>query len=226
MQLISLGYLLFVVIGLFCYYILPKKFQPTILFIMSIFFYCSYNISLVGYIIVTILSTYIAANKIEGKDKNDKNKKRILQLVLIINFGMLASVKYTDLLVPIGISFYTFQTTGYLLDVYWKKEKAEKSISRYALFASFFPQIIQGPISKYKQLSGELFREHTYKGDVIESGILLIVWGFFKKIVIADTMAVAVSSVYDTPNYFGASIVMGVLCYCAQLYCDFSRISV
>lgn len=222
MQLTSLGYLIFIVWGLVCYYLLPKKYQPGILFVMSVLFYCSYNISLIGYIIATIISTYVAANIIEGKEKHDKNKKRILQLALVFNFGMLACVKYTDLLIPIGISFYTFQTTGYLLDVYWKKEKAEKNLFRYALFASFFPQIIQGPISKYKQLSVELYREHTFQGEKIESGILLIIWGFFKKIVIADTMAVAVSSVYDTPDYYGVSIIVGVLCYCAQLYCDFS----
>ena len=165
---------------------------------------------------------------------------------LICNFGLLGIVKYTNffaeninrlfnsfntgtqipvvtLLVPIGISFYTFQATGYLLDVYWKKDKAEKNIFKLALFISFFPQIIQGPISKHKQLATQFETPHKFDLTNIQYGLQLIIWGFFKKIVIADTAAVAVMSVLgDIPSMKGITVVIGILCYCVQLYCDFS----
>lgn len=245
MQLTSLGFLLFVLIGLILYYLLPKKVQPVILLFMSMFFYCSYDVRMVLYILCTMLTTFFAAKKIEELDRKDSNRKKILQLTLFFNFGLLAFVKYTEfvlgnlsgiadylhvdltipgiqILAPIGISFYTFQATGYILDVYWKKDRAEIIFWKYALFVSFFPQIIQGPISKHKQLSNELFLPHSLNTENIEAGMLLILWGFFKKMIIADTMAVAVSSVYDTNSYYGIAVIAGVLCYCAQLYCDFS----
>lgn len=245
MQLTSLGFILFILIGLILYYTLPKKMQPIVLLVMSMIFYCSYDVRMLLYILCTMVTTFWGACKISKLDRKDHNRKRILQLVLLINFGILAFVKYTEfvldnlgniadylhidfsipgiqILAPIGISFYTFQATGYILDVYWKKTDAEKVFWKYALFVSFFPQIIQGPISKHKQLSKELFMPHSLNAENIEAGILLILWGFFKKMIIADTMAVAVSSVYDTGKYYGIAVIVGVLCYCAQLYCDFS----
>ncbi len=245
MQLTSLGFLLFILIGLIIYYVLPKRMQPIVLLIMSTIFYCSYDVGMVIYILCTMITTFLAAKKIAVLDRKDGKRKRILQLALLINFGLLAFIKYTEFLIgningiadglglgfaipgieilaPIGISFYTFQATGYVLDVYWKRDTAEESFWKYALFVSFFPQIIQGPISKHKQLSGELFKEHVFGFENIQHGTLLILWGFFKKMVIADTMAVAVSSVYDTNEYYGIAVIAGVLAYCAQLYCDFS----
>lgn len=245
MELTSLGFILFVLMGLLWYYFLPEKFQPIVLLIMSMLFYCSYNPMAVIYILGTIIMTFLAAKKIALLDRKDRNRKRILQFVLLFNFGLLGFVKYiefvidningitnglqlgftipgVEILAPLGISFYTFQATGYVLDVYWKRDTAEETFWKYALFVSFFPQIIQGPISKHKQLSDELCREHIFVFDNIRQGTLLILWGYFKKMVIADTMAVAVSSVYDTNEYYGIAVIAGVLAYCAQLYCDFS----
>ena len=122
-----------------------------------------------------------------------------------------------------GISFYTFQATGYLLDVYWKKDKAEKNIFKLALFISFFPQIIQGPISKHKQLAAQFEEVHKFDLTNIQYGLQLILWGLFKKIVIADTAAVAVAVVLnDIPAAKGIAVICGIFCYCIQLYCDFS----
>ena len=176
MQLTSLGFLLFILIGFILYYVLPKRAQPVILLFMSILFYCSYDVKMIFYIIVTSLTTFFAAQKLEALERKDCRRKKLLQLTLLINFGLLAFVKYTEfvfdninvitdtfhinvsipgiqILAPIGISFYTFQATGYILDVYWKKDNAETVFWKYALFVSFFPQIIQGPISKHKQLA-------------------------------------------------------------------------
>lgn len=245
MQLTSLGFLLFILIGMILYYMCPKRIQPIILLVMSAIFYCSYDAGMVIYILCTMITTFFAAKKIAVMERGDIKRKRILQLSLLINFGLLGFVKYTEfvieningiadglqlgftipgieILAPIGISFYTFQATGYMLDVYWKRDTVEESFWKYALFVSFFPQIIQGPISKHKQLSAELCKEHVFDFENIQHGTLLILWGFFKKMVIADTMAVAVSSVYDTNEYYGIAVIAGVLAYCAQLYCDFS----
>lgn len=128
-----------------------------------------------------------------------------------------------SILVPVGISFYTFQATGYLLDVYWKRDKAEKNIFKLALFISFFPQIIQGPISKHKQLAIQFEQEHKFDLTNIQYALQLVLWGFFKKIVIADTAAVAVTTVLsDISGARGLVVIIGILCYCIQLYCDFS----
>ncbi len=245
MQLISLGFLIFIFIGVLLYYLISKKFQPFLLLFMSAIFYCSYRLSAVIYILVTILTTYIAAIKLEEMDKKSKKRKIVLLITLMINFGMLAFIKYTSfavdnfnglfkqfhwnillpgisILAPIGISFYTFQVVGYLLDVYWGRDKAERTLWKHALFVSFFPQIIQGPISKHNDLQEKLFAGHHFQYLNIKYGILLMIWGFFKKMIIADTLAVAVHNVYDVQNSYGVSVIVGILCYCMQLYCDFS----
>lgn len=246
MSLTSLGFLLFVGFGVFLYYVLPKKMQSMILLLFSIIFYCSFGFTTIFYIICTTISIYIAAQKIEVLEKSNKNRRRILQIALFFNFGLLAFVKYTNFLIdnvdsflsglqigyqipgmqillPLGISFYTFQTTGYLLDVYWKRDKAEKKLFNFALFATFFPQMIQGPISKHKDLATQLNSVHSFDFYNIKYGIQLIIWGFFKKLVIADTIGVASKEVFTNPTqYTGLAVVTGVLSYCIQLYCDFS----
>ena len=246
MQLSSLGFLIFMAVGLCFYYILPQKNQWKVLFIMNIIFYCSFGLSTVGYIVLASLVTFFAARYIESRKRGDSKKKRILQCALILDFGLLAFVKYTDfliininkiftlgkigyaipgmkILVPIGISFYTFQIVGYLLDVYWGKEKAENNFARFFLFASFFPQIMQGPISKHKQLANQFTTLHAFEEKNIGTGILLVLWGFFKKLVIADTAAVAVNYVFqDVQKAYGINVIVAILCYCIQLYCDFS----
>lgn len=244
MSLTSLGFFIFLTILVFLYYLFPKKQQWVILF-ANIYFYLSFGIQTVGYIICSIITVFYAARKLEGMEKG-KQKKRLLQITLLINFGLLAFVKYTnffleninaflnrisvvhsdfmlDILVPIGISFYTFQITGYLLDVYWKRDQAEQNIWRFASFVSFFPQMIQGPISKHKDLAPQLNQSHTFQIQNIKFGTQLMIWGLFKKIVIADTIGVAASEVLNHPElYTGMAVVVGILAYCMQLYCDFS----
>jgi len=196
---------------------------------------------------------YLAENKAslsrdEKKAYKEKIKKvqlRWLLLCLAINLGILAVLKYTNfaianvntirdlfgageisfvsLALPMGISFYTFQTVGYMVDVYRGKYAAEKNILRLALFVSFFPQLIQGPISRFDDLSQSLFKEHAFDGRTVAYGLERILWGFFKKVVIADRIIAGVNTIIKDPNqYQGVYVLIGMLFYAIQLYADFT----
>lgn len=164
-----------------------------------------------------------------------RRERIVLLCTLLLNFGALATVKYAspvlalagmkplNLLLPLGISFYTFQSTGYLIDVYNGKTAPQRSLLRFALFVSFFPQLIQGPIGRYDQLAPQLEAPHRFDLDGFERGLLLMLWGFFKKKVIADRALPLVSGVFSAPDsYGGAMIVLAVLGYSLQQYADFS----
>ncbi len=180
------------------------------------------------------------------KNKAKRKKQIFFWSVLIINVGILAFLKYinfiignlngiltsfqvgelpqfSDLILPLGISFYTFQSLGYLIDVYWGKVKPERNLFKFALFVSFFPQIIQGPIGRYDHLSKQLYSEHKFDIEMLEKAGLLILWGYFKKLVIANRSLFIVNSIFEHPgSYGGALTVFGVLIYSIQQYADFS----
>lgn len=171
---------------------------------------------------------------------------RALLVGLFINLGILATVKYTnfaiynvnlvlhaigrerqfdflDIALPMGISFYTFQALGYLIDVYRGTSKAEKNPARFALFVSFFPQLVQGPISRWKDLSETLYGEHSFDAKTVSFGLQRILWGFFKKLVIADRILVGVNEIVKNPeNYGGAWVFVGMMFYALELYADFT----
>ena len=179
------------------------------------------------------------------KNKMKKKKWHILLLCLIFNLGILSVTKYTnfvinninsflsgdsklslvDMIVPMGISFYTFQTMGYIIDVYRDKQKVEKNPFKLALFVSFFPQLVQGPISRFGDLSQTLFGPHKFEGKSFSYGLMRILWGYFKKMVIADRLIVAVKVLIDADNaaaYSGTYVFVAMLFYAFQLYCDFT----
>lgn len=140
-------------------------------------------------------------------------------------FGKSARIKAPDLLLPMGISFYTLQAAGYLLDVYWERGEAQRSFPRFLLFVSFFPQLIQGPISRYDQLSETLYGPHPFRWEAVSFGLQRVLWGFFKKLVVADTFRVLVLSSTtdaDTAVYTGFWVFFGILVYSVQLYADFT----
>ncbi|MEG1661540.1 MAG: MBOAT family protein, partial [Clostridiales bacterium] len=177
-----------------------------------------------------------------------KQKRRVLfWLVIVFNFGILAVLKYSNfvlinisnlvasvtnematftplhLLLPLGISFYTFQSMGYLIDVYNNKYKADTNWAKFALFVSFFPQIIQGPIGRHDQLAGQFYTPKSFDWNRFEQAALLMLWGYFKKMVIADTAVILVNQVFDNAySYSGTTIVVAVLFYSIQQYADFS----
>ncbi len=195
---------------------------------------------------------YVEANratleKAERKAYRAAEKKkrfRILVLGLVLGFGMLAVLKYTafvlngvnsllgafdaktlripQLLLPLGISFYTFQSMGYLIDVYRKKVRAEQSLPKFALFVSYFPQLIQGPISRFGELGTQLTAPHAFDGFHFRAGLGRVTWGFFKKLVVADTAMVAVKELSLGMGYTGAYVVLLLLLYSVEIYADFT----
>lgn len=175
-----------------------------------------------------------------------KKKKKILLAAVLFNFGILAVLKYSgfvggninavlsglslgasvpvyDFLLPLGISFYTFQSIGYLIDVYREKQVAERNLAKVALFLSFFPQMVQGPISRFNQLAEQLYRPNEFSYERTKYGVQLMLWGAFKKLVIADRARVIVDAIFGFPETFtGTYVALGALIYCVQLYGDFS----
>jgi len=184
--------------------------------------------------------------KKEFKAKNKKTKKTYVTLCILFNIGILFVLKYANffasnfvglvnlfganlspvvikLILPLGISFYSFQAVGYLLDVYWGKNKAEKNIFKLALFISFFPQIIQGPISRYSELAPQFTEEKSFDYDRLISGITRILWGLLKKLVIADALATIVNTGFDkVVELNGLQTWVTILAYLIQDYMDFS----
>ena len=248
MSLISMEFLIFVTVAVIGYYLIPRKYQWLWLLVFSYIYYASSGIRILFFLVFTTFTTYGAGmlmERISGEDVEKKEikrkKKKVLVLCLILNFGMLAVLKYTNfvienvnalfhtgisfrkLLLPLGISFYTFQSMGYILDVYWGKCKAEKSLLRFALFVSFFPQLLQGPIGRYNRLAEQLYKEHSFNLQKTQYALQLILWGFFKKLVLADRAATVVNQVFQNyTQYSGITNIVAVLMYSIQLYMDFS----
>lgn len=172
-----------------------------------------------------------------------RKKQLVVFLATTANFGLLYVLKYwnftasalgsltggavalpqLDLLMPLGVSFYMFQSVGYVVDCYRGKYAPERNAAKYALFTSFFPQVIQGPISRFDQLGHQLTAQRPFDADQLKYGIQLVMWGYLKKLVIADRAAIVVNTVFGAPDaYSGSIIALSVLFYCIQLYCDFS----
>lgn len=180
------------------------------------------------------------------KETQKTKRRRLLVLSILINIGMLAVVKYTnftinninsvfklvgadchlsfiDIVVPMGISYYIFQTVGYSIDVYRGKSKACTNPFKFALFASFFPQLVQGPISRYDDLAPQLFESKKFDFKVTSFGLQRILWGFFKKLVVADRLLTAVTTIISKNDvYSGVYVLIGMLFYAIELYCDFT----
>lgn len=179
------------------------------------------------------------------KAEMNRRKKRWMLLCLLFNLGILAVLKYTNfiidnintvwgssqraslpylrLVVPLGISFYTFQAVSYLLDVYWNKVKPQHNFFKFTLYVSFFPQLIQGPISRYGDMAPSLYAEHDWDWRQVRFGLERILWGYFKKLVIADRIGVAVGMLMSDPDYYtGVFVFVGMLFYAVQLYADFT----
>ena len=170
-----------------------------------------------------------------------KRKKWLVFLGLILNFGILGYFKYSNfiivnidalfdasiptstLLVPMGISFYTFQSTAYLIDVYRGKFAADRNLAKFALFTSFFPQIVQGPISRYDQLANQLYEGHGFDFTRVKYGIQLMLWGYFQKLVIADRAYILVVHMLDNyQSYEGFEVAIGMFAIAIRSYTDFA----
>ncbi|MCB0227471.1 MAG: MBOAT family protein, partial [Anaerolineae bacterium] len=136
------------------------------------------------------------------------------------------SVPDLNVLLPVGISFYTFQTLSYTIDVYRRRIEPERHLGRFALYVSFFPQLVAGPIERAERLLPQLRAEHRFNSERFLSGVLLILWGLFKKVVIADRLSVYVDAVFgNVPEHNGLTYLIATYAFAFQIYCDFSGYS-
>lgn len=247
----SVSFLIFfpIVVGL--YFVLPKKARAAWLLVTSYYFYMSWNAL---YAILILFSTFITylAGILLGKSKSEKGKKWVVAGSLIINLGILFFFKYFDfaldnlnavfnlinvkiisnpfdILLPVGISFYTFQALGYTIDVYRGEVPAEKNFIRYALFVSFFPQLVAGPIERSKNLLSQVERlnkERLFSYEKVVSGFSMMCWGMFLKMVLADNIAIFVDSVWDNLQMAGSTAtIFAAVAFSLQIYCDFGGYS-
>ena len=278
MAFFSWQFIVFLIVSVTVYYMIPGRFQWIVLLISSGWYY------LVGggpraavFVAVTVVTTWGGACLMDripqreekklrsGEDAGEtgklsreqkkalkavvqRKKRRIMVCVLLLNFGILGVVKYggfvtsnlnsmfdhfrlgmripgADFLLPLGISFYTFQSMGYLIDVYRGKYSAERNVLKLALFTSYFPSILQGPINRHDELAGQLYAPHKFSGRRFREGILRMMWGFFKKMIIAERAAIIVNEVFggfEQHRYAGFTIFVAALLYGVQLYADFA----
>lgn len=231
MSFTSFSFLLYIGIALALYYIIPRRGQWVLLLIASCGFYLYSGLDNFCFILLTTASTYGTARIVDrtqalfDRKKAKQKSKKWIWLCLGLNFGLLAICKvrftFQNILLPMGISFYMFQSIGYVLDVYRGSIKAERNPFKFAFFVSFFPQLIQGPISKYGKLAPQLFGEHPYNGKQVSFGLQRMLWGYFKKLVIADRIAVAVLALRG-PEHTGLSFFVLTCFYAIQIYGDFT----
>ena len=263
MDLYTIGFILFLLIALAVYYVvgrLLKRRQWVVLLVASLVFYAYTGWQNFIFIGVSALSTWAggrafaslemrskeARKAAESRDEKKAIKKRftykkrwVLLALLLINFGILAYLKYAEtivgylvpgthwtvgILLPLGISFYTFQSISYVIDTYNGKYEPESSFARYLLFVSFFPQLIQGPINRFDLLAHQLYERHSFDGQEAKRAVLQIGYGMFKKYVIANVLVTTTTVTFShiDPSTPGSMIVFAILAYSAYQYADFS----
>lgn len=243
----SIGYLIFLVFNILVYYLLPQKFRNIQLLLTSYYFYMCWSPKYALLMLFSTAVTYACGLLV---DKSVFGKRRLwLVLSLVVNFAILFFFKYfnfasdllnrtfgyfglglsaptLNVLLPVGISFYTFQALGYTVDVYRRDVPAESSFIDYALFVSFFPQLVAGPIERSGNILHQLKEHHPFKLENIRDGLLPVLWGLMKKMVLADNLAVIVNSVYNSPKgRSGVEFWVATAAFAVQIYCDFSAYS-
>lgn len=244
----SLAFAVFLPVVFLVYWALPQKYRYIVLLIASYYFYMSWNVKYVVLILFTTGVSYGCAVWME-KFQKKAVKRMFMAGAVAASLLVLFFFKYFDfaqntfirllgsfaiklhpvtlsLMLPVGISFYTFQTLSYVIDVYKGEVEAEHNFFRYAAFISFFPQLVAGPIERTKNLLPQIDCEHQFTYEKGSYGMKLMAWGFFKKLVIADNLAVFVDMVFeDVAAYHGFALVLAVLFFTLQIYCDFSGYS-
>lgn len=244
----SISFMIFFPIVVFIFFIVPYRFRWIFLLAASYYFYMSWKPQYIVLIIVSTLIDYFAG-RMMGRTDDRKKRRKYLLLSIFSNLGLLFTFKYFNffnmsvgsvfshfhasypisnlsLLLPVGISFYTFQTMSYTIDVYRGLQKEEKHLGIFALYVSFFPQLVAGPIERSLNLLPQFRRETSFDFDRVAGGLKLMLWGLFKKVVIADRVAFLVNTVYGNPhNFAGFQLVLATLFFAFQIYCDFSGYS-
>lgn len=249
----STDFLLFFPLVTIIYYVIPHKLRYLWLLACSYYFYMCWNPKYIILLLFSTVVTYLSGLIIEWlkRSKLDDTHKIIGKNCCVagsfmLNLSLLGFFKYFDLfmgslshvlgllhirltvpsfdfLLPVGISFYTFQALSYTMDVYRDEIYAEKNFFKYALFVSFFPQLVAGPIERSKNLLIQINEKHPLKYENVRDGLFLIFWGYFLKLVLADRIAIVVDTVYDNPaSYGGFYLAVATVLFAFQILCDFN----
>ncbi|MDE6270077.1 MAG: MBOAT family protein [Muribaculaceae bacterium] len=240
----SLDFLLFFPIVVVLYWILPHKFRNPMLLVASYYFYMNWEPVYALLILFSSVSTWGFGLLIEKTAQ-----KKYLAICVVVNLAILFVYKYLafagdavrgllqlaglsmpvphfELLLPVGISFYTFQAVGYIIDVYRGDVKAERSFLTYALFVSFFPQLVAGPIERARNLLPQFHDRHVFSGDNMIAGLKMMLWGYFMKLCIADSVAPYVDAVFNNIGiHNGTSVWLASFFFTFQIFCDFGGYS-
>ena len=247
----SYHFLIFFPLVVCLYYIIPKRWKTVWLLISSYYFYMGWNPKYALLILACTIMTYVTGILLE-KNVKYTYKKFVFGGCCIFVLGLLVFFKYfqfiwenicyvggiaglslkkvpINIILPVGISFYIFQALGYMIDVYRGKVIAEKNFLRYALFVSFFPQLVAGPIERsdnlLKQIQGIVNRERI-KGGQIRDGLVYMLYGFFLKMVLADNLAVFVDNIFERYYFYGSiELILAAAMFGLQIFCDFSSYS-
>lgn len=227
MDFLTLIFAVFFILTLLIYYLVPKKYRRWVLLTASMVFY-------VWSVPQGVLFLLFSAGTTYAYGRWGKRKKGSMLLTIAVNLAVLLTVKFyplgqerlglpaVSLIVPMGISFYTLQVIAYCVDVYRGKQEGEKNFFQYLLFVSFFPQILQGPIPRYEALGKQLKEGQSFDYRKVSAGFMLILWGMFLKMVIADRAAIFVNPVFEEYHlYEGSILAVAAVLYSIQLYTDF-----
>ena len=250
----SVDFLIFFPIVTLIYFVIPHRVRYLWLLVCSYYFYMCWNAAYALLLFGSTLITWLSGLAIDAyKRKGDENSKLQCQGMVVISFtlnlAILTIFKYTGfiignlnllfgrigisfalrefgLLLPVGISFYIFQALSYTVDVYRGDVRVERNLLRYAVFVSFFPQLVAGPIERSSRLLEQFYTERKFHYEQMARGLMMMLWGYFQKMVIADRLAVLVSQVFDYYTYYsGAQILVGCVFFAFQIYCDFAGYS-
>jgi alginate O-acetyltransferase complex protein AlgI len=243
----SIHFLFFFLVVTSLYYAIPHRKKWLLLLTSSCYFYMAFipvYILILGF---TIVVDYFAGILIENAE--GKRRKLFLIFSLIANIGVLAVFKYYNfinhnfsfllhgfglknpipylsILLPIGLSFHTFQAMSYTIEVYRGHQKAERNFGIYSLYVMFYPQLVAGPIERPQNLLYQFREKHEFDYDKVTSGLRLMAWGLFKKVVVADRLAIAVDAVYNNPEQHNSlSLIIATVFFSFQIFCDFSGYS-
>ena len=244
----SIAFFVFIGIFLPVYFFLKGKPRLWLCLLGSYYFYGYLFPHFLSLILISTLVDYGVGLMLD-KETDEKRRKQLLFLSLIVNLGFLAYFKYFNffvgsfqevllsigitpsfnllhIIMPAGISFYTFQSMSYTIDVYYKKIPVEKDFIKFATFISFFPQLVAGPIVRAKEFLPQFSMDKKFNWDRFNSGMGQVIWGFFKKLVVADSLAPFIEQCFNAPETFSSMhLLMGVIFYSFQIYCDFSGYS-
>jgi alginate O-acetyltransferase complex protein AlgI len=247
----SLNFAVFIPVVFFLYWLMQKgglKMQNTLLLIASFFFYACWDFRFLFLLFFSILLDYTTGLKMQKANTSTK-KRNWFWLSIVINLGFLAIFKYynffassfadglslagvkvnpllLNIILPVGISFYTFHGLSYVIDIYNNRIKAEKNFIDYALFVSFFPLLVAGPIERATHLLPQIKTKRYFDSEKAADGLRQILWGLFKKMVIADNCAAFANNIFNNyTHYNGSTLFIGAVFFAIQIYCDFSGYS-